>query len=329
MCLNSGDILHEKYRIIAPLGCGGFARTYTAEQINNPDRPQCVVKEIPFPRSSDPRVLEMARRRFDREARALRRLGKNSRIPELFDSFEASDCFYLVQEYIPGHQLRAELAPGQQWTQNQTIDFLAEVLEILQSVHQEDIVHRDITPANLIRRETDRQLVLIDFGAVKEICTFTSNSTGEILTSQAIGTAGYMPAEQYNCRSTPQPYNDIYAVGIIAIQGLTGRPPTNLPPDPETGEILWNFLTSDRVSDGLSNILNTMVRFHFPQRYQSAAEVLQALDVLKLPTPRTNRSHWLVQFRWLLLGTLGIAVALAIVLLIPRISRQLKSPKMV
>ncbi|MCZ0905072.1 serine/threonine protein kinase, partial [Microcoleus sp. HI-ES] len=87
MCVNLGHILHERYEILALLGEGGFARTYTAVQINQPNNPLCVVKEIPFPPSNDPRVLERARKRFEREASALRRLGKNSRIPELFDSF--------------------------------------------------------------------------------------------------------------------------------------------------------------------------------------------------------------------------------------------------
>ncbi|MEG4840841.1 bifunctional serine/threonine-protein kinase/ABC transporter substrate-binding protein [Microcoleus sp. B9-D4] len=322
MCVNLGHILHESYEIIALLGEGGFARTYTAVQINKPNNPLCVVKEIPFPPSNDPRVLERARQRFEREASALCRLGNNSRIPELFDRFEENDYFYLVQEYVKGHPLIQELAPGDRWNEQNTVALLREVLEILKSVHQEKIIHRDITPSNLIRRETDQQIVLIDFGAVKEISTFTSNSTGEIFTSQAIGTSGYMPAEQYKPQSLPQPYNDIYAVGIIAIQALTGRRPTNLPQDPETGEIVWDYLTSEPVSDKLKNILTKMVRFHFQDRYQSVDEVLQDLDLLIVPGPqvpktsRKLRSGW----RWLLFGFAGIVAFGAIVLLIPRIS---------
>jgi ABC-type branched-subunit amino acid transport system substrate-binding protein/serine/threonine protein kinase len=333
MCLNPGEILAGRYRIIARLGQGGFARTYTAQDIQNPENPPCVVKEIPFPSSNDPRVLERGRERFEREASALRRLGRNSRIPELFDRFEENDYFYLVQEYVEGHPLSQELTAGERWNEQQTVALLREVLEILISIHQENIIHRDITPSNLIRRETDQQIVLIDFGAVKEIGTFTSNSTGEILTSQAIGTSGYMPAEQYNPRSTPQPYNDIYAVGAISIQALTGRRPTNLSQDPETCEFIWDYLTSEPVSDGLKNILNKMVRFHFQQRYQSAAEVLQDLDSLQLtpPPPPPPPPPVLTppplpgpppvwNFRWLLLGVAGLGAALAIVLLIPRIT---------
>ena len=284
MCVNLGHILHESYEILALLGQGGFARTYTAAQINKPNNPLCVVKEIPFPPSNDPRVLEMGRKRFDREASALCRLGRNSRIPELFDRFEENDYFYLVQEYVEGHPLSQELTAGDRWNENNTVALLREVLEILKSVHQENIIHRDITPSNLIRRETDKQIVLIDFGAVKEISTFTANSTGEILTSQAIGTSGYMPAEQYKPRSLPQPYNDIYPLGIIAIQALTGQRPTTLPQDPETCEIVWDYSTPDRpavqVSDKLKNILTKMVRYHFQHRYQSVDEVLQDLDSL-------------------------------------------------
>jgi len=347
MYIQLGQILRGTYEILDRLGEGGFAITYTARvntpdrPLNTPDRPRYVVKEIPFPISNDPRVLERARNRFEREASALRRLGQNSRIPELFDRFEENNHFYLVQEYVQGHPLSQELAPDDRWNEQRTVALLQEVLEILQIVHQEDILHRDITPANLIRREADGQIVLIDFGAVREISTFTANSTGEIFSSQAIGTSGYMPAEQYNPRSLPQPYNDIYALGIIAIQALTGQRPTNLPQDPETGEIVWDYSTPDRpavqVSDKLKNILTTMVRFHFQHRYQSVDEVLQDLDSLQLtpppspapppvltppvltpPPPPAPPPVW--DFRWLRFGVAGLGAALAIVLLISRIS---------
>ena len=93
MCLNPGEILTERYRIIARLGQGGFARTYTAQDIQNPENPPCVVKEIRFPQSETPQVLERARRRFQREARALQTLRNNSRIPELFNHFEETRNF--------------------------------------------------------------------------------------------------------------------------------------------------------------------------------------------------------------------------------------------
>ena len=310
MCLNPGYELAGRYRIIDKLGCGGFAITYTAQDLQNPGNPPCVIKEILFPKSDNPQVLERARRRFKREVQALQTLRNDSRIPELFNHFEENDNFYLVQEFIQGTPLTQELPPGQQWNESQAIAFLREIIEILIFIHQANVIHRDLTPSNLIRRTQDRKIALIDFGAVKEISTLTSSSTGEILTSQAIGTDGYMPAEQYNPQSAPRPYNDIYEVGIIAIQALTGRHPRNLPHDPDTCEIIWDHLTSEKVSKRLKKILNKMVRFNFQQRYQSATEVLQALKVGK---PASD-------FRWLLFGFAGIAAGLAIALLIPKIS---------
>ncbi|TAG88099.1 MAG: serine/threonine protein kinase [Oscillatoriales cyanobacterium] len=311
MCLNPGDELAGRYKIIDRLGQGGFAITYKAQDMQNPANPRCVIKEIPFPESENSLVLERSRNRFQREVMALQTLRNDSRIPKLFDRFEENDNFYLVQEYIEGTPLSQELAAGKQWTEAQTIAFLQETLEILIFVHQANVIHRDITPANLIRRKQNRKIALIDFGAVKEISTFTSSSTGEILTSQAIGTDGYMPAEQYKPQSAPQPYNDIYTVGILAIQALTGRHPRDLPHDPYTCEIIWEHLTSERVSKPLKKIVNKMVRFNFKQRYQSATEVLQALKTGKPGS--TN-------FRWLLFGFGGLGAALAIVLLIPRIA---------
>jgi ABC-type branched-subunit amino acid transport system substrate-binding protein len=317
MCLNPREILAGRYRIIALLGQGGFARTYKAQDIQNPGNPPCAIKEIPFPESENPLVLERARNRFQMEVNALQTLGNNSRIPQFLDHFEINRNFYLVQEYIEGTRLSQELAQGKRWTEAQAIAFLWEILEILNSIHQANVIHRDIKPDNLMRRTQDRKIVLIDFGAVTEISTFTANSTGEIL-SQAIGTPGYMPAEQYNPRSVPQPYNDIYPVGIIAIQALTGRSPRNLPQDPDNCEYLWEHLTSDRLSDRLRNILNTMVCFNFQQRYQSAAEVLQALDSPPPPPP---------PWRWLRFGVAGLAAALAIGLLIPRIFPRIPLPR--
>ncbi|MCC3501588.1 MAG: protein kinase [Microcoleus sp. PH2017_19_SFW_U_A] len=351
MCLEPGYILHERYQIIKKLGQGGFAITYKANDLAKPGNPECVVKEIPFPSSNAPHVLEKARTQFEKEASALRCLGNHPCIPQLFAYFEENDHFYLIQEYIEGHQLKEELTPGTQWEEDRAIALLLEILEILKFVHKQNIIHRDITPSNLIRRTTDNKIVLIDFGAVKEISTLTADSTGRIFTSQAIGTSGYMSPEQSNGR-TAHAGNDIYSVGMIVIQVLTGKHPTELKNYDGAGEIIWHDSTSDRtplpVSDNLKNILDRMVRFHYRiNRYQSVTEVLRDLNAMRSPlllepapnlgasdsdevspnqdsppskepesgqTPPQGRSR----FRWLLLGVAVIAAG-AIVISIPKI----------
>ncbi|NJR20914.1 MAG: ABC transporter substrate-binding protein [Richelia sp. CSU_2_1] len=293
MCLNPGDILRDRYEIISLLGEGGFARTYKANDLEQPDNYPCVVKEIKSPQSTDPEVLQRAITQFQTEAAALCHLGEqHSRIPNLIDSFENNARFYLIQEYIAGQSLSEELTSSPRWTQEQVVFLLQEILSIIEFVHDRGMVHRDIHPGNLIRRACDNSIVLIDFGAVREISTLGVTNSGEISTTQAIGTRGYMPAEQLLMPWNPQPYNDIYAIGTIAVQALTHLHPNNLPRDPLSCELLWHFSTPDRdlpqVSDGLRTILNRTIRFPYCDRYQSATDVLRDLQAIQLPSEELN-----------------------------------------
>jgi ABC-type branched-subunit amino acid transport system substrate-binding protein/serine/threonine protein kinase len=283
MCLQSGDILRQRYQIVSELGRGGFARTYIARDLDIPDNRLCVVKEIRQP--SDPQLLPEAQQRFEREVRALRRLGEHPRIPQLFDSFQENDNFYLIQEYIEGHPLRQEFAPNTQWNQEQVIEFLQDILPVIAFVHEHNVIHRDITPSNLIRRDCDGKIVLIDFGAVKEISSLELTDSGETI-SKTIYTQGYSPAEQL--AGHPQFCSDIYSVGIVAIQALTGLSPAqDFLIDSRLGDIVWRYSTPDRsmvqISADMETILNTMVRYNFPNRYQSVADVLQHLNSILSP----------------------------------------------
>ena len=151
-------------------------------------------------------------------------------------------------------------------------------------VQQHNAIHRDLKPANIMRRQ-DGKIVLIDFGAVKEIGSQILNPQGQVPSTMMIGTPGYMPIEQFNGR--PNLCSDIYAVGIIAIQALTGIYPTNLGED-ANHEVVWRD-RAPHVSDRLADIIDKMVRHHQGDRYQSAAEVLQALSP---PPPPPQPSPW-------------------------------------
>uniref|UniRef100_B8HVB7 non-specific serine/threonine protein kinase n=1 Tax=Cyanothece sp. (strain PCC 7425 / ATCC 29141) TaxID=395961 RepID=B8HVB7_CYAP4 len=277
-----GRLLGGRYRILNVLGAGNFGQTYLAEDLHRPAQAQCVVKHLK-PASPDPQFLPIARNLFAREAQTLERLGHHNQIPRLLAYFEEAAEFYLVQDYIPGYVLRSELGVGQPWTEEQVLRMLQDVLSILEFVHSCGVIHRDLKPDNLIRRQPDRHLVLIDFGAVKEMRVSLASGTlvgdgGTI----AIGTPGYMPPEQAQGR--PQPNSDLYALGIIAIQALTGRPPTQLQQDSQ-GRWIWQA----DISEGLGLILSRMVRYQFQERYQSATEVLQALQSLHQPPSLLQR----------------------------------------
>ncbi|MEH2248687.1 CHASE2 domain-containing protein [Nostoc sp.] len=270
--IKSGDLLLSgRYKISQTLGIGGFGRTYLAEDTQRPGNPTCVVKKL-MPARQDTRFLQVARRLFNSEAEILESLGKHDQIPELLAYFEDDQEFYLIQQYIEGHTLSEELPPVQH-VQNESfvMEIFKQVLEVLEFVHQHRVIHRDLKPTNIIRCAEDNRLVLIDFGAVK-LMQPPSNEQTELATV-AIGTRGYAPPEQF--AGHPRLCSDIYALGMIGIQAITGIPPQELHPDPETGNVMWRQTV--QVSEELAAILDKMVCYHFSDRYQSAAAVLQDL----------------------------------------------------
>ena len=271
--------------VVQVLSAGGFGETYIAEDTRRPGNPRCVVKHLK-PASNDPNYLQIARRLFNTEAETLENLGEHDQIPRLLAYFEESQEFYLVQQLIVGHPLTAELQPNQRWSESQVIQLLQDVLGVLEFVHSYGVIHRDLKPDNLIKRQQDGRLVLIDFGAVKQVRTQLSNVQGHISSTIAIGTPGYMPAEQG--QGKPRHNSDIYALGTIGIQALTGLHPTQIQEDPDTGEMLWQHHA--QVSAGLADILNKMVLYHYRDRYQSATEVIQAFHKLNNPYQPTQPS---------------------------------------
>ncbi|NEO14502.1 MULTISPECIES: serine/threonine-protein kinase [unclassified Moorena] len=266
-----------RYKIINQLGAGGFGRTFLAQDIHLPNQPQCVVKHL-LPQTEQTATLQMARRLFDREARFLYQLGNHDQIPRLLAHFEEDQQFYLVQELIEGQPLNRELVKGHPCSQERVIALLIDILQVLAFVHQQQIIHRDIKPSNLIRRQGDDKIVLIDFGAVKQVSSQNINpETGETHLTVSIGTQGYMPHEQLAGR--PRFSSDIYAVGMVGIQALTGVHPKNLKENPTTSEIDWQHYAK-QVSPELAHILDIMVRYDFRDRYQTAAEALEVLASL-------------------------------------------------
>lgn len=269
---NSEFFLNNRYQITKVIGAGGFGRTYLAQDTQRPSNPSCVVKKL-MPARRDTKFLEVARRLFNTEAEILEVLGKHPQIPTLFAYFETNEEFYLVQEYIPGHTLHEELPPIEE-IKNEAfvIEMLKGVLEVLAFIHEHRVIHRDIKPTNIIRSTIDNRFVLIDFGAVKLMQPPSSEQTE--LATVAIGTRGYAPPEQL--AGHPRLASDIYALGMMGIQALTGILPQELEPDPETGNVMWRETTN--ISAELAAILDKMVSYHFSDRYQSAAAVLRDLN---------------------------------------------------
>jgi CHASE2 domain-containing sensor protein/tRNA A-37 threonylcarbamoyl transferase component Bud32 len=267
------SLLRKRYKLISVLGTGGFGQTYLAEDVDHPDQRKCVVKQFK-PAKTETHFLAIARRLFHTEVKILEQLGQHPQIPTFLDFFEEDGEFYLVQEFIDGQSL-SEVFLQKRLSTADAIDLLRDVLDVLSFVHSQQVIHRDIKPSNLIQRHSDGKIVLIDFGAVKEIRSQLLSETEQQFTV-GIGTQGYTPSEQL--AGQPRYNSDLYALGVTVIQGLTQVQPTQLLVEPESGELIWQ--TQAAVGSGLRDILQKMVRYHFSQRYQSAQEVLQAIDRL-------------------------------------------------
>jgi serine/threonine protein kinase len=269
----SEKLLDRRYLIVEVLSQGGFGVTFLAKDTKLPGNPICVVKQL-SPANSQPELLAKAKKLFIQEAEILQKLGEHPQIPRLLAYFEEKKEFYIVQEYIIGEILGEELIPDQPLSEAQVIDFLLELLEILSFVHGNNVIHRDIKPGNVIRNKQNNKLFLIDFGAVKKVTNQVNDRT------IAIGTPAYIPIEQLS--GQPNFCSDIYAVGMLGIKAITGLRFASyigggLDTDAQ-GEIIWQ--PHAEVSDGLAAILSKMVRYNYGDRYQTATEVIQALQNL-------------------------------------------------
>ncbi|MBD2439482.1 serine/threonine-protein kinase [Nostoc sp. FACHB-110] len=274
-----GKVLQSRYQIVDSLGAGVFGQTYTAIDINYPENPRCVIKQLKVS-SSPASHISTLRLHFLTETETLKRLGSHHQIPKLIACFEEHERLYLVQEFVEGHDLTAELPINQQWgclwTESEVVDFLEDVLEILNFVHSHGVIHCDIKPENLIRRRTDGKLVLIDFGSIQSV-NFGIDAEFPI-DWIPVTSLGYIPPEQFIGQTRPN--SDIYALGMIAIQALTGLEPLQFKVDTFTNEIIWR--TPDTpVNDYLAAILSRMIRYDFQERFQSALEVLRVIKHMK------------------------------------------------
>ncbi len=272
---DSGPALGGRYSILKQLGAGGFGQTFLAQDLHLPGQPQCVIKQLK-PHDRGAQQLQVARRLFDTEARALYELGNHPQIPRLLAHFEENGEFYLAQELIDGHSLTEEFN-GLSWDAAHVVAFLGDVLGTLTFVHDHRVIHRDLKPSNLIRRDRDSRIVTIDFGAVKQVGTQLVNLEPGTANTVAVGTQGYMPSEQLS--GQPRFSSDIYAVGIMGIQALTGQQTEQLTHNSSTGEIDWHRYAPGAPA-GLVSVLDVMVRYDFRTRYPTAREAIAALQSL-------------------------------------------------
>ena len=281
-----GTVLLDRYRLERLLETqGGQSTVYLATDLSTSIDNKRVIKQF-SPKYKDNKTLEVGTLRFAKESEILQKLGKHSQIPRIFDYFELDKRFYLVQELVVGQNLTEEFAERKHLEELEVIDLLKNTLNVLNFVHKNGYIHRDIKPSNLIRNQCDRQIYLIDFGAVKEKINPENITQQNNIPTVVIGTPGYMPLEQL--QGTPKFCSDIYALGMVAIGALTGSHPIKFVPKNYKENPFWQDrlpTTTKPYNTNFLNLLDRMVRTDNLERYQSVDEVLKDLERINQNQP--------------------------------------------
>jgi serine/threonine-protein kinase len=285
-------LLDGRYVPLKLLGRGGFGAAFLARDRRIPGMRQCVVKQFQPAGNLTSMQLQLAQQLFEREADVLAQIGnQNEQIPDLFAYFEITvkgwqseqqeQFFYLVQEYIDGQNLEEELAQKSHFTEEEALLLLREILKVLKFVHNEGIIHRDIKPSNIMRDRLGK-LYLLDFGAVKQVTNAPTGFGG----STGIYSMGFAPPEQMSGGQV-YPSTDLYALAVTILTLLTKKEATQLF-DGYSNQWKWRSLVS--INSGVADILDRMLLPAANQRFQSAQEVLSALDSLSIPPTQLHPS---------------------------------------
>jgi serine/threonine protein kinase len=285
--------IQDRYRALEVIGQGGFGKTFLAQDEGKPSQPRCVIKQFAFetinPNASQG-TLDVAIRLFEQEAKRLDDLGKHPQIPELLSFTIHEGKQYLIQEFIDGETLEQELRRVGAFSEQQVRDVLVEVLQILEFVHSKSVIHRDISPDDIIRRRSDQKLVLVDFGAAKHATATLLAKTGT-----SIGKASYGAPEQMLGKSVFQ--SDLFGLGVTCLHLLTNVEPFTLY-DVLENEYQWRqFLNGKIVSDEFGKILDQMTAYRVKQRPNSITEILQELGVKRKTSTSVNTSSGIYSFK--------------------------------
>ncbi|MDB9534244.1 serine/threonine protein kinase [Dolichospermum planctonicum CS-1226] len=295
--IQPGQILGDRYVIIRQIGQGGFGRTYLAADINR-FHENCVLKEF-SPQIQTPDLLQKAAELFQREASVLYKL-QHSQIPRFREllpiNLQGKESLFLIQDYVDGETYNSLLKQRQQrglkFTETEIRQLLQQILPVLEYIHSLGVIHRDISPDNLMLRNSDQLPVLIDFGGVKQVAANVASQyyqTGTKISSSSetlLGKIGFAPPEQMQT-GIVSAQSDLYALAATMLVLLTGKEPQELI---DTYNLSWQWRREVSLSVTLGQIIDKMLSPIPSNRYQTASQVLQALNPQRVNYPQTQPS---------------------------------------
>ncbi|MEO5951010.1 MAG: serine/threonine-protein kinase, partial [Chloroflexia bacterium] len=264
----TGVILKKRYRILRKIAQGGMGAVYESVDINEPNGRRWAVKEM-SPAALPVNERTQAITDFRREAAILHGL-KHSSLPEVLETFEEMNRHFLVMEFIAGRTLLniVDMTPGF-LPEERVMQWARQLFDVLHYLHAQStpIIYRDVKPANIMLLEGVERIKLIDFGIAR------FHRPGKVQDTEAFGTAGYAPPEQYGKGQTDQ-RSDIYALGATLHHVLTKQDPSLNP---------FNWVPARRINPNLSpaieNALMVATSLDPARRYRNIEEFAQAVGI--------------------------------------------------
>ena len=300
-CTNCGSKLRlgERFRAIKAISQGGFGRTFLGVDESNLHKKKCVIKQVSLNYQKAQKNQE-AKEKFRKICEQLQKIGEHPQIPTLLGYFEGDSLTTtpnlptVVQELISGPSLQEKLIKTGPWQEGQVREFLNDLLPILQFIHGQGVIHRDLNPNNIICpssltsktsnpqnlaeskveitavSQKENKIFLVDFSAAKVTNKAALNQKGTV-----IGSASYTAPEQLMGQACYA--SDLYSLGVICIYLLTQIEPFDLFSRYEA-KWVWQDYLLNPVSDKLGKIINKMLAEKLSERYESATEIFQELN---------------------------------------------------
>ena len=287
----ANQLLGDRYQFIQILSANDTGKTLLVADVHYPEHPKCVIRQLQLS-TRNPITLKFVVKLLQKKVKVLEIIGRHRQIPSTFSSFEIDHNFYIVQEFIPGRSLESELIPTQPIPETAVLSLLTEALTALEFAQGHGVVHGRLKPTKMIRHRTDNRLVLLDFGSIKHISQEVSKDSPQQL-DRSPADRIYMAPEQ--AQGQARFCTDHYALGMIAIQALTGLPPEEFPDKGHPNghqEITALLQNTPGVSINTASLLARMVYPNPDRRYQKAVEILADLE--QLTQPRTSTSSVIV-----------------------------------
>ena len=259
-----------KYKIIAPLGSGGFGAVYLAQDTWIDKR---VALKVPHRQNLDFGELL-------REPRLLASVS-HPNIVSIITAEKEDNVFFIVMEYVPGETLEHVIATTGALDLNRALDFTCQICNAMDHAHRQGVIHRDLRPANVLVTEHD-MLKVADFGTSRFLEIAAHGTT-------VIGSPPYMAPEQFHGKAVFA--SDIYSLGITMYQMLTGMLPYDAPAPADLGKLMSGELVSpprlknSAIPKVISDIVMKALSPDVTNRYQRATDLME--DVLSARTRRT------------------------------------------